>query len=110
LDTLGTRDFVVGNHEVRLVGWCFGAGYQNSIRADARVTFCGRRIDVKELAAGRRRTEAHHALFVPAHRALVMGTGWPRTSRSFSEATPFVVRDFSARLISRPELCHPCPF
>lgn len=98
LGTLGQHGYDVEGKAALLTGWFFGAGYQHSPGTNTRVTFADKPVDVRALAKSRRRNEPHHALVVPAHRALVMGTGFPLVFRSFDDDTPFVVRDFSERL------------
>ncbi|MCC6750661.1 MAG: ATP-binding protein [Deltaproteobacteria bacterium] len=98
LGTLGQHGFDVKQDEKRVLGWMFGAGYAGSLRPDTAVRFASKKLSVRALAKGRRRTEAHQALFVPAHRALVMSTGFPLIFRAFDEETPFVVKHFSERV------------
>jgi AAA domain, putative AbiEii toxin, Type IV TA system len=98
LGTLSTHGFDVARDPSLLVGWLFGAGYKHTIAANTSVRFGTNDINIKEIAQYRKRYEAHEALFVPAHRALVFSTGWPLPYRSFDENTPFVVRDFSERV------------
>lgn len=98
LGTLGSHGLEVAGDEQRLLGWFFGAGYKDSSAGRLRVSLGGRKVGLADLARGRLRYEPHHALYIPAHRTLVMGTGWPLTFRSFDEDTPFVVRDFSERV------------
>jgi len=98
LGTLGKHGYEVDGDAELLAGWYFGAGYAKSIRRTTKVTLGAKALDLRELANGRRRSEAHQALYVPAHRALVVGSGWPLNFRGFNKDTPFVVRDFSELL------------
>jgi hypothetical protein len=40
----------------------------------------------------------HQVLYIPAHRAVILGSGWPAMFREHGRGTPFVVREFSARV------------
>jgi len=98
LGTLAEHGFSVRNDPETLAGRFFGRDYTQSITRATSVSFNGSRIEMESIAKRRARTEAPGALFVPAHRALVMGTGWPLLFREHGDDAPYVVREFSERV------------
>ena len=83
-----------------LLGHYFGEGYEKSYsRTKTEIVFGSNRITPSELAKGRVSNTEHRVLYIPAHRAIIMGTGWPRLFREYSGDTPFVVREFGARVL-----------
>jgi hypothetical protein len=100
LGTLNRHGFEAFGKGDVLIGHFFGEDYAKSyIQGRTEVRFDGRAIVPDDIAQGRRSPAEIKALYVPAHRALVMGTGWPRFFREQPDGTPFVVREFSARVL-----------
>jgi hypothetical protein len=95
LGTLATYGLSPAGDVNRLVGLIFGAGYQGSWDDTSRVRWEKRPLKLDALARGRARYEAEQLFYVPAHRALLLGGGWPLGFRAFSDDTPFVARQFS---------------
>lgn len=74
----------------------FGEGMQGAWSPSTSVTFDGKAVAVPP----RRITRDEPRLFyIPAHRTLSVAEGWPAGFRSYKPDTPFVVRDFSERLL-----------
>jgi len=76
----------------------FGAGY-GRLDKKTRVTFDGQAVDIGTIAAGNARAGAHALFYIPAHRALLIQSGWPLVFRNHSPDTPFVAREFATNLI-----------
>jgi hypothetical protein len=82
-----------------LLAHYFGEDYQHSFHAQSAVRFGSYRIAPNQLARGRARSGEHSVFYIPAHRALVMKTGWPLVFREHTADTPFVAREFGGRVL-----------
>jgi hypothetical protein len=77
-------------------GVYFGEGMEGAWTDATSVQFSGRMI----YAPPRKTTYDPARLFyIPAHRTLSVAEGWPAGFRSYKPDTPFVVRDFSEKLL-----------
>lgn len=81
----------------------FGEGMGALKLTQLKLVVDGERRFLRELAAPAQK--AHESLFcqeslfyVPAHRTLILGRGWPRPFSDYSPGDPFVVRDFSEKM------------
>lgn len=95
LGTLSKHGYSTNHEKNKLIGLMFGAGYLGAIENDTVVALNGKKMDLDNLARIRLRHEVHRVLYIPAHRTLVMGTGWPLLFRGVPGEPPFVVREFS---------------
>ncbi len=95
LGTLSKHGYSTDHEKRRLLGLMFGAGYQDAVGKSTKVVLDGENLDLDVLARTRMRHEEHKVLYIPAHRTLVMGTGWPLLFRGVPGEPPFVVREFS---------------
>lgn len=82
-----------------LLAHYFGEDYQHSFHANSKVRFGPADIVPNQLARGRARGGEHSVFYIPAHRALVMKTGWPLVFREHTADTPFVAREFGTRVL-----------
>lgn len=98
LGTLAENGFDWGDDPAKLAGLFFGEGMERAWSPKTQVEFGSARVDLEELAHGRRRNEPHQLFYVPAHRALTIGGGWPAAFRSPPPDTPFVVRAYGERV------------
>lgn len=74
----------------------FGEGMAEAWTDHTAVTLDGRRVHAPPAKATR---GASQLFYIPAHRTLSVAEGWPAGFRSYKPDTPFVVRDFSERLL-----------
>jgi len=94
-NNLAGQGFVVWNDPRALAGRFFGRDYADSVTEETSVTFAGSPVELKRIAKKAARRDLTGVLFIPAHRALVMSTGWPLLFREHGDDTPYVVREFS---------------
>ncbi|HYO52220.1 AAA family ATPase [Archangium sp.] len=82
-----------------LLAHYFGEDYQYSFGPTSAVRLGTADIVPNRLARGRARSGEHSVFYIPAHRALVMKTGWPLVFREHTADTPFVAREFGGRVL-----------
>jgi putative AbiEii toxin of type IV toxin-antitoxin system len=98
LGALVEHGFSVRGNPADLLGLIFGGDYADGAFLPSEVSFGGSRINLRNIAGRRAGNGEHRALFIPAHRALVMGNGWPLLFQQYGPDTPYVVREFSERV------------
>ncbi len=62
------------------------------------IEWAGKAVDMKQLAARRRRAKEESLFFIPAQRVLALRHGWPRPFTDYSAGDPFAVREYSEKL------------
>ncbi len=73
-----------------------GEGMSAAWTEATSVRFAGRSVQAPPRKATR---DAARLFYIPAHRTLSVAEGWPAGFRSYKPDTPFVVREFSERLL-----------
>lgn len=74
----------------------FGEGMAQAWRSDTVVELGGKRVSTPPKRAS---SDKPRLFYIPAHRTLSVAEGWPQGFRTYKPDTPFVVRDFSEKLL-----------
>jgi hypothetical protein len=65
---------------------------------ESSIKWEGKPVDLKKLAARRRKAKDESLFFIPAQRVLALRHGWPRPFTDYSAGDPFAVREYSEKL------------
>ncbi len=65
---------------------------------ESSIEWEGKAVDLKKLAARRRKAKDESLFFIPAQRVLALRHGWPRPFTDYSAGDPFAVREYSEKL------------
>jgi hypothetical protein len=75
-----------------------GEGMRSIWREGSSVSWCGRAVDMAQLARRMRPRKDENLFFIPAQRVLTLRDGWPRPFTDYAPGDPFTVRAFSEAL------------
>jgi hypothetical protein len=77
----------------------FGEGMRSIWRPnESSVEWDGNAVDLRQLAARKRKSKEESLFFIPAQRVLALRDGWPRPFTDYTPGDPFAVREFSEKL------------
>jgi hypothetical protein len=76
----------------------FGEGMHSIWGNGSEVQWCGKPIDVENLAQKHKAKKDELMFLIPAQRVLALRDGWPRPFGDYSAGDPYAVRDFSEKL------------
>src|SRR6266571_574125 len=77
----------------------FGEGMRSIWRErESAVEWAGKSVDLRRLAARKRKSKDESLFFIPAQRVLALRDGWPRPFTDYTPGDPFAVRQFSENL------------
>lgn len=82
-----------------MVDLIFGIGMAAAWRADSEVRFNKTKIQLKSIA--KLGGDKENALFIPAHRSMLIADGWAQPFQKLTAETPVVARMFSQNLFDR---------
>lgn len=75
-----------------------GEGMGAVWKSESKLLVNGKRKLLKDLTNRTQEKTPESLFYIPAHRVLTMGKGWPLPFSDYSSDDPFVVRDFSDKL------------
>ncbi|MBI3415145.1 MAG: AAA family ATPase [Verrucomicrobia bacterium] len=77
----------------------FGEGMRSIWReGQTTIEWKEKSVNLKKLAARKRKGKEESLFFIPAQRVLALRDGWPRRFTDYTPGDPFAVREFSERL------------
>ncbi len=65
---------------------------------ESSLSWCGKLVDMEQLAKRKRKNMGEGLFFIPAQRVLALRDGWPRPFTDYSPGDPYAVREFSEKL------------
>ena len=78
----------------------FGGGFATSWTRDTRVRHRRKDLTLRQLAKSPAKRGDDTVFYIPAHRTLAIGEGWPRPFTEYNIETPYVARRFSEVLLN----------